>query len=220
MKSKFNRLLICILLLTGCVPATPPPTVVVSDQTDKSIFTGIPCTAPCWHGLEVGRSSESEVISTVQKLNYIDPDTIQISRGSSGTEITASCVSPVKECLKFDVANDVLTKMVVGLNYEFRVDEAIEQLGEPHYLGVSPANGEIFACEVYMIWRNSGLVLASTVATSSEEVEKHCEVVRNTGKIPSSLLIAEARLISGVELITLLTSDGQLFGFSGTLSEQ
>ena len=220
MKSKFYILLICLLLLTGCVQATPTPTVTIADQIDRSLFTGIPCTAPCWHGLEVGRSSESEVISTLQKLNYINQDTIQISQRSSGTEITASCISPVQECLKFDVANDVLTKMVVGLNYEIRADEAIEQLGDPHYLGVSTTDREIFACEVYMIWRNSGLVLASTVATSSEEVEKHCEGIRNTGKVPSSLLIAEARLISGVELITLLTSNGRFFDFSGTQPNQ
>ena len=215
MKSKFYGLLICLLLLTGCTQATPLPSVTI-DQIDRSLFTGNPCTAPCWHGLEVGKSSESEVVSTLQKLNFINQDTIQINRGSVNAEIIADCIVPVKECLKFDIANDILTKMVVGLNYEMRVDEAIEHLGEPHYLGISATEGDTFACEVYMIWRNSGLVLASTVAANSEQVEKHCEVVRNTGKIPSSLLIAEARLISGVELITLLTSNGQFFDFSGT----
>jgi hypothetical protein len=217
MKSKLIPLLICILTLMGCVQATPPPTI--DDQIDKSLFTGVPCMVPCWHGLEVGKSTESEVISTVQKLNYIDLETMQINRISGGTEIIANCISPVKECLKFDVVNDVLMKMVVGLNYEIRVDEAIELLGDPHYLGVSAVNGEIVACEVYMIWRNSGLVLTSMVATSSEEIEKHCEGIRNTGKIPSSLLITEARLISGMELLTLLTSDGKFFDFSVTQSQ-
>lgn len=220
MKSKLYGLLIGILLLTGCSEATPLPSITIPDQIDRGLFTGIPCTVPCWHGLEVGKSTESEVISTVQKLNFINRDTIQINRRTADVEIIASCVAPVKECLKFDVANDVLTKMVVGLNYEIRVDEAIEHLGNPHYLGVATVEGETFACEVYMIWRNRGLVLASPFAANSEEVEKYCEVVRNTGKVPSSLLIAEARLISGVELLTLLTSSGQLFGFSGTLADQ
>ena len=214
MKPRLCGLVICLLFLTGCGELIPPPTTPPpSEQIDRSLFTGNPCAAPCWHGLEVGRSVESEVISIVQKLNYIDHDTIQISRSSSDVEIIASCAEPVKECLKFNVANDVLTKIVVDLNYEIRVDEAIQHLGDPHYLGVSAADGDIFACEVYMIWRNSGLVLASPFAANSAGAQKYCDVVRDTGKVPSSLLIAEARLISGIELVTLLTSDTRLFSF-------
>ena len=222
MRSKLHSLLLCILLLTGCGELAPPPptTAPPSEQIDRSLFTGIPCVVPCWHGLEVGRSAESEVMSTLQKLNYIDQDTIQITRSSSGVEIIASCSSPARECLKFDIANDVLAKIVVGIHYDIRVDEAIEHLGEPNYLGVSTTNGGPIACEMQLIWRNSGLVLASTVAADSEALEKHCEVVSSTGRIPPSLLIAEARLISGIELVTLLTGGGQLFQFLGTQPAQ
>ena len=217
MKSKLYSLLLCVLFVSGCsgllLSETPPP-----QQVDRSLFTGVPCAVPCWHGLEVGRSAEDEVISTLQKLDYIDQATIQIDRRSSGVEIVASCTSPARECLKFNVADDVLMKIVVGINYEIRADEAIEQLGEPHYLGVSAAEGEIAACEVYMIWRTSGLVLASTFDKNSDGAEKYCDVVRDTGKIPSSFIIAEARLIAGLELVNLLTSGDQLFTFSGTLA--
>jgi hypothetical protein len=109
--------------------------------------------------------------------------------------------------------------MIISMNYDIQVGEAIEHLGDPHYLGVSAANGDMVACEVYMIWRNSGLVLASAVATSNEEVEKHCEGIRDTGKIPPDLLIAEARLISGLELVILLTSESKFFDYSITQSQ-
>jgi hypothetical protein len=217
MKSRLYGLLLCVLFVSGCsgllLPETPP-----AERVDRSLFTGVPCAVPCWHGLEVGRSAEDEVISTLQKLDYIDQATVQINRRSSGVEIIASCTSPARECLKFNVADDVLMKIVVGINYEIRADEAIEQLGEPHYLGVSAAEGEIAACEVYMIWRTSGLVLASTFDKNSDGAEKYCDVVRDTGKIPSSFIIAEARLIAGLELVNLLTSGDQLFTFSGTLA--
>jgi hypothetical protein len=217
MKSKLYGLLLCVLFVSGCsgllLRETPP-----AEQVDRSLFTGVPCAVPCWHGLEVGRSAEDEVISTLQKLDYIDQATVQINRRSSGVEIIANCTSPARECLKFNVADDVLMKIVVGINYEVRADEAIEQLGEPHYLGVSAAEGEMAACEVYMIWRTSGLVLASTFDTNSDEAEKYCDVVRDTGKIPSSFIIAEARLIAGLELVNMLTSGDQLFTFSGTLA--
>ena len=217
MKSKLYGLLLCVLFVSGCsgllLPETPP-----AERVDRSLFTGVPCAVPCWHGLEVGRSAEDEVISTLQKLDYIDQATVQINRRSSGVEIIANCTSPARECLKFNVADDVLMKIVVGINYEIRADEAIEQLGEPHYLGVSAAEGEITACEVYMIWRTSGLVLASTFNKNSDGAKKYCDVVRDTGKIPSSFIIAEARLIAGLELVNLLTSGDQLFTFSGTLA--
>jgi len=220
MKSQHYSLLLCILFLTGCSALIPTPTPPPAAPVDVSLFTGIPCAIPCWHGLQVGRSAEDEVISTLQKLNYVDQDTIQIHRGSSEVEIIAGCTSPARECLKFNVANDVLMKIVVGINYEIRVDEVIEQLGEPHYLGVSANEGEVVACEVYLIWRTSGLVLASTFDANSEGVEKYCNVVRDSGKIPASLLIEEARLIGGLELVNLLTSGDQLFTFSGTLADQ
>ena len=220
MKSKLYARLFCSLFLTSCSQVAPPPTSIINDPIDRGIFTGVPCAVPCWHGLQVGKSVESEVMSTLQQLDYIDEDTIQITRRASGVEIIASCSSPARECLKFDVANDVLAKIVVGIHYEIRVDEAIEQLGEPNYLGVSTTDGGPIACEMQLIWRNSGLVLASTVAADSEAIEKHCEVVSSTGKIPPGLLIAEARLISGIELVTLLTSGGQLFQFLGTQPAQ
>jgi hypothetical protein len=198
---------------------------------DKSPFTGIPCAAPCWHGLEVGKSSESDVIAVLPTLTFINHDSIQMYRTSMpgidktyapGVKIVASCPQSSKECLKLTVVDDILTKIVVGLNYELKPDEAIGYLGNPDYIGVAPIGGEIFICEVYLIWSGSRLVLASTFEANKDPdgIEKYCNVVGDTGKVPSSLLISEARYLSEAELNALLLGTGKLFEFTGTTQEK
>jgi hypothetical protein len=140
-----------------------------------------------------------------------------------GVKINASCVNPrTEECLVLTTANDVLQKIVIKLNYEIRPDEAIEYLGHPDYIGVSPIGGEIFICEIYLIWENSRLILASTFNADEDPygVEKYCDVTLNTDKIPSSMLISEVRFLSEGELNALLQGTGWFTGFSGTIPDK
>jgi hypothetical protein len=135
-----------------------------------------------------------------------------------GVEIDASCINPGTECLVLTTANDTLQKITVRLNYEIKPDEVIEYIGSPDIVGVAPIGGEVFICEVYMIWKNSGLVLASTFRVDKDlgGVEKYCNIVRDTAKVPSSLLISEVRYLSEAELNSLLLSTNKFFKFSGT----
>ena len=79
--ARTGRMLIVIVflaLLTGCssllpVTAEPLPTAII----DKSPFTDVPCSAPCWHGLVIGKSSASEVRSTLSVLPFINQKTIR-----------------------------------------------------------------------------------------------------------------------------------------------
>lgn len=140
-----------------------------------------------------------------------------------GVLIEASCSNSDQKCLTIAVVNNILTKIVVGLNYEIRADEAIRYLGTPDIVAVAPVGGEVFICEVYLIWKSSRVVLASTFRADNDlgGVKKYCDVVRSTGKVPSSLLISEARYLSDAELNALLSSGtGKFFEFSGTIPKQ
>src|SRR5688572_571907 len=151
----YQILLISIIgaFLLGCssLESTPSP-----EQMDSSPFTGIPCA---WQGLVIGESSESEVMSTLPTLTFINQDTIQLFRGSRptidysafapGVEITADCVHPSKQCLSLTVVDDILTGVVVVLNYEIRPDEATEYLGSPDFIGYQNLGAERIICEVY-----------------------------------------------------------------------
>jgi hypothetical protein len=180
----------------------------------------------------VGKSSEAEVISVLSTLTFINQDSIQIFRRPSmpdyyvkdfgpGIEINANCINPGTECLVMTTSNDVLQKIIVRLNYEIKPDQVIEYLGDPDIIGVAPIGGETLVCEVYLIWKNSRLVLASTLRADKDldGVEKYCNIVRKTAKVPSSLLITEVRYLSDAELRSLLLSTNNFFEFSGTIPE-
>lgn len=171
----------------GSIPTTIPTPVFTpsSDQMDKSPFTGIPCAAPCWHGLEVGKSTESEVTSILPTLTFINHETIQTyhvsmpnynySASAPGVLIEASCANSGRKCLTLSVIDNVLTDIEVGLNYDIRADQAIGYLGNPNYVGYDNIGSERVICEVYLVWNDSRFVLASRFegVESSNDVEKY-----------------------------------------------
>ena len=131
------KMMIIGAFLFGCVEQTATPS---PDQIDMSPFTGIPCAAPCWHSLMIGKSSESDIISTIPTLSFIDQNSVYYHRMPSmstlapdvfgeGVEITANCVNSEKQCLTIQAVENILTEISIVLNYQIKVDEAIGYLG-------------------------------------------------------------------------------------------
>ena len=218
-------ILMAIPLLFGCadIASTPSP-----EQMDKSPFTGIPCKAPCWQGLQIGQSSEKEVITKLSNLTFIRQDKIQIYRGimmsgpdpsisGIGVEFVADCKYPQMQCLEVSIVDDILTEIEILLNYEMQVSEAIEYLGAPDYVGYSMLGVEDIICEVLLIWDEKQLVLASQEFTGGKATENYCGMVRDTGTTTSSLAIAKVRYLSplGIEYI-LSRGSSEFFQFTGT----
>jgi hypothetical protein len=220
--------------LFGCISSTstpifsPTPIITLSlQQMDKSMFTGIPCTVPCWHGLEVGKSNEKDAIAILPMLTFIDQNSVQIYRRPSmpdfytmlsgpGAQIVANCVNSNKRCVDLATSNDILQRIIVSLNYEIMADEAIGYLGDPDFVGYGNLGSERVICEVYLVWLGSRLVLASRFE-DLEQAEKYCYIVGDEEKVPSNLLILEARYLSEAELNAYLSSiSSKFFEFTGT----
>jgi len=228
-----HRTIFSAILLSFIVAAcgTPPPPPSL-EQMDKSPFTGIPCAAPFWHGLEVGKSTESDVMSVLPTLTFIDHSslffhkmslpTLDESRYAPGVEITANCINSEKPCLTIWLVEDVLSEITISLNYEISADKAIEYLGNPTYVGtqeIGTPTGR--SCGVYIIWANSKLVLASILHNKSGVDIFDCDVIYETGQPSSTLAILEVWYLSEATLQRLTsTGTGQFFEFSGTLPEQ
>ncbi len=218
--------LICIVSVTliGCVKHTPS-----DDLLDKSPFTGNPCSPPCWHGLMVGESDESEVLSILPQLIFINQDTIRTHRMSllsidfkthiPGVRFTANCIYPNEKCLTIDVADDILTEIDIILNYEKIAGEAIKDLGNPDYVGYKNLGAEQIMCAVYLVWKTKQLILSSTFE-GIKNVKNNCYVVRDAGKPSSNLIISEVSYssIASIEYL-LATGAGEFFKFTGTIQE-
>jgi hypothetical protein len=189
------------MLFAACNKINPSSDQVTpsSAQEDRSTFTGNPCPAPCWQNLMIGKSTERDVMATLQALKYIDQDTIRIHRMSMpgldartyapGAEITAGCIVPREQCLTIDVVEDRLTGIEIILNYEMRLDQSINYLGDPDFINYQMISVEIVACEVQLIWKSKQLILASETFKGNL-VEKNCGLVRDTGKISSNMVIS------------------------------
>jgi hypothetical protein len=215
--------------LFGC---TEPNVLPSPDQMDKSIFTGDPCAAPCWQGLEVGVANEREITAKLPTLTFVNPDTIQMFRGgtmpsivpttfSQGVIIKADCKYPEKPCLMLTIVDDILVEIVVSLNYDISVGEAIEHLGNPDHIGYGMLGAEKIVCEVYLVWNEKKLILASKKFEGPKATENSCGVVRDTGKVASNLLILEARYLPTAAIEFMLSrSYNVTFEFTGTISDK
>lgn len=217
------------VIIVGCYPYSPIPATIANsplpEEMDKSPFSGIPCAAPCWYGLEIGVSSENDVNSTLATLTFINQETIRRYRSSmpgidgsygAGLDVIANCRNNSNICLEMSIVSDVLTRIFVKLNYQITQDEAIGYLGEPDLVGYGNLGSEKVICEVYLVWSGSRLVLASRFE-DLEQAEKYCYIVGDEGKAPSSLLILEARYLSEAELNAYLSSiSSKFFEFTGT----
>jgi len=199
---------------------------------DKSPFTGIPCAAPCWYGLEIGKSNESDVISKIQALTFIDRNSVYIHHMSSmstyddprvfgeGVEVRANCINTGNQCVTVQVVNNILTEISTLLNYQIKVDKAIKYLGNPNYVGFDRAGGEQIACRVYLIWSEKQLILASKIFEGLNASEKNCYVIREVGKLSPNLLVSEVRYVSTATIKELQASSAsEFFEFTGTLSQ-
>lgn len=172
-------------------------------------------------------------MAVLPKLTFVDRETIQTFQVSmpdidgvygSGVLIEASCANSVQQCLSLGVIDNVLTRIIVGINYDINVSEAIQHLGNPDYVGESPIGGEYYICEVYLVWKDDGLALVSTFEAqkSVEAVKKYCNFVYETGKVPSSMLILEARYLSPAELGAIMSPEGSntFFEFTGIVPQK
>jgi hypothetical protein len=187
-----------LAFLTGCDAEPLSP-----DQMDWDPSTTDSCPAPCWHGLEIGKSTEAEAMSVLATLAFLDPNTITVYRRSSamglspdrpaaGAEIVAECVRPHKPCVSLQVAEGVLTQIDISLNYQTSVAEVIADLGPPDYVGSQLLGVETLTCEVVLIWSGRQLVLNSDdLNWRSTNPDDPCVVVREHGKTTPDLVISE-----------------------------
>jgi len=229
-------LTLCLLLFAfGCsteksnsdfVDPTSHPELV-----DQSWLTGKPCAGLCWNGLHIGESKESEGLSTIQNLSFINQKSVNLVRSSMsgldpyiyapGVEITGYCIGSRENCIRmrFRVVDDILTEVSILLRNDIRLDQAIEYLGKPDYIGYYLEGVEKMTCEVVLVWSTKQLVLSSERFQGSE-MEKYCLGVRDIHKTVPSLKISNVRYVSlPAQDFLLSTGAGEFFEYTGNLSD-
>lgn len=126
-------LVICLsLIVIGCSTKKSNPKFVDPtahpELVDQSWFTDQPCSAPCWQGLEPGKSSRVESLNTARRLSFIGEE----EKKPDDPWSTFYCKNPSKEpCMSMRFENGVLAEIGLYPNYSVTLDEAVRYLGEP-----------------------------------------------------------------------------------------
>lgn len=156
--------------LVGCVSIAAPTSTLEPSLTDQSILTDSPCTAPCWYGLELGKSTKADALMAARALSFIDPkefpempDHYLYMAGlkeedKDATSVTLQCRQPEKQgCVILRFVNDSLKEIWLFPNYAISLSQLVAHLGEPEYIQFSPTSAESPFCDMSVVWKQRGI---------------------------------------------------------------
>lgn len=178
--------------LTACAQR-PTPTLEAS-LMDKSLLTDKPCPAPCWYGLELGKSTKAEVLATLQTLSFADPNTIQevaygywdltTDKNLPATLIGIDCRQPNQQCVGLTISNNVLVGIGLFPNYELTLSEVVGHLKEPDYVGAVILQ-DLTTCKLMLMWVKKQIQMERTEPNG----KNLCEAVRAGQRLDPSLTV-------------------------------
>lgn len=146
---KFSIIILLFGLLTGCKPydlilSTTPTSTLDLSMVDRSILTDSPCRAPCWYGLLIGQSNRPQARSILNKLMFININTLyegsfdywntKTTKESPGVIIEVDCKNmPGIVCIRLEFVNDVLVTIRSFPIQYISLFEVVNHLGSPDY---------------------------------------------------------------------------------------
>ncbi len=197
---RLRMLGLIVLVLAGCQSPvqTPMPTLEAS-LMDRSLLTDKPCPAPCWYGLELGKSTKAEVLATLQTLSFADPKTIRESASSywdytananmAATVIGIDYRRPTPSslgCAGFTIYHDTLVEIFLSPNYTLTLKEIVDHLGPPDYVG-APILMDRTTCQLMFMWVKKQILMKQ-----SEPIGKTlCDAVRAGQRLDPNLIVDE-----------------------------
>ena len=192
--------LLAVMALTSCRDGgrgvTPTRTSTLEPTLiDWSILTDLPCAAPCWYGLEVGRSTKPGILATARTLSFIDPNGIteepyRYFHSSTQEYIPATFIrlncrqAEGGTCTGLVVVNDVLKEIHLWPPPGLTLSQAVAHLGPPDYLEPL-ARIESTLCDVALIWTQRGIWIA--YLNGSPQSRVRCQEVHGSRDVSPNL---------------------------------
>ena len=151
------------ILITACNGTTGEYPV------DQSFLTGEPCPAPCWYGLEIGVSTEEELLETLKKLSFVDQESIhQVNNvfwpGEVAYAIEYNCSRQSGYlCGDVGLVDQTIIYISQFLQYRLTLREVIDILGPPEYMDyywMDPHNPQIL---VSFLWSEKSILASANI---------------------------------------------------------
>ena len=160
-----------ILMMLFClVPLLIPLSGCSRPALDKSLLTGEPCSAPCWHNLVPGESTEDDVRRELGNSPWVKPGTVS----SGGTEYAgvpglafAWKDRGRKERLKLvwnriRLRDGKVSLVEINLDYDLTLGEVVSRYGPPEGVYARLVGGkEVITYEVILDYPARGLEFSS-----------------------------------------------------------
>jgi len=183
----FHKCLIIfyVFVLYSC--GTKPD--LARQNIDKSLLDEETCNPPCWHGLVIDKSTKEDVLSTLNKLPFVEHNAYREHTvtwvNMPAIEIQFICASDhTTVCGGAMITNNILRYLWTRLEYEFTLKDATNRLGEPEYI-VSEWPSISGKCSLEAVWNIHGM--AAAIYDDSRYNE--CESISDGNKISPSLII-------------------------------
>lgn len=191
MKKLFKCFLVIFLFLAACTPE--------NSKIDSGLFTGIPCSAPCWQNLTPGISTDKDVEHFLDNLSMTEwPSrrTFDYESGCRSTRLADTTSNEdVGAVLDLNIENERLTFVESFHPGMFKLKGIVDAFGPPEYfkalLAVGP-DGDFYNLEVYYPQRG----IAFQVSVNQKE----------RGYIRPSMKIDTVQYFVPGDLLTYLTT--------------
>jgi hypothetical protein len=207
-----RRIFILFFLFTvSCntfhISNTLPTATIDNTLIDKSWLTDEPCKAPCWYGLEIGKTTQSEAKILITKLSFIQSANIkeQKSYGKNKSDILLDYYLPCKNvnhsCSIITFRNDILVSIYLIPNYEITIGEVVDELGDPDLTDIGPVvpNG----CIADLIWIQRQMVIRLYENSDASLFKKNMyDTLKEAEYKPSQILLVESIIFKIPEDIT------------------
>lgn len=175
------------LLLSACLAPvcnSREPTIISGELArlvDKSLLTGEPCAPPCWYGITPGITSDTEAVEILTKLEFVNPDSVDLKRSKSGEGTIAwRTIFTENESNMIGVFSDqhgiVYRIDIDELWYQVTLQELIDTLGEPSGImthRIRFPDGWSDCMTVHIVWFDKGLEVTVGSISLTEEAVSH-----------------------------------------------
>jgi hypothetical protein len=192
LNSRVLTILIIFLSITGC---KEDPLI------DRSFVTDQPCSAPCWQGIIINKSSLDDVTKVLKELSFVESSSIRVrdvklTGAQEDTEVAFDCSHPKqKRCGVIILRNDKAVYISLSVGYPLSLKEVVDKLGVPDYVTSDLYHPEAGGCVLSMEYINLGIVVESF----DRQSEKNCHALESGEGLNPKIKVDGLRYQSPVE---------------------
>ena len=147
---------------------------------DRSVFTGDPCSPPCWHDLILDVSTAQDVYQVLQELPFVDPGSIREWNtvwfdNEDAIEIHYKCkVAGSDSCGGILLSDGTVKRIWFSLGSYATIESLIDRFGIPTYVDLGMWGVEIPGCTIDLVWADLGVI-----ASYGSSKTKTCDLLRD-----------------------------------------